>query len=90
MTHIARDSEDRASVLAKMRLPSGLVWPIPITLDVTRDFAAGIQGGDRIGKRARNGAQRRLVQHDIDIATREPAGGRIADVGLHCLDARVV
>ena len=39
------------SVLAKMRLPSGLVWPIPITLDVTPEFAASIKEGDRIGLR---------------------------------------
>ncbi len=39
------------SVLAKMRLPSGLVWPIPITLDVTRDFASGVKEGDKIALR---------------------------------------
>ncbi|HWJ07594.1 MAG TPA: bifunctional sulfate adenylyltransferase/adenylylsulfate kinase [Steroidobacteraceae bacterium] len=39
------------SVLAKMRLPSGLLWPIPITLDVTREFAAGVREGDRIALR---------------------------------------
>jgi sulfate adenylyltransferase len=39
------------SVLAKMRLPSGLVWPIPITLDVTREFAASLKAGDRIALR---------------------------------------
>jgi sulfate adenylyltransferase len=39
------------SVLAKMRLPSGLVWPIPITLDVTREFAGSVKEGDRIALR---------------------------------------
>ena len=39
------------SVLAKMRLPSGLLWPIPITLDVTREFAASVREGDRIALR---------------------------------------
>jgi len=39
------------SVLARMRLPSGLVWPIPINLDVSREFAASIKPGDRIGLR---------------------------------------
>jgi sulfate adenylyltransferase len=39
------------SVLAKMRLPSGLVWPIPINLDVSREFAAGIKSGDRVALR---------------------------------------
>jgi sulfate adenylyltransferase len=34
-----------------MRLPSGLVWPIPITLDVTRDFASSVKEGDRIALR---------------------------------------
>ena len=40
-----------SSVLATMRLPSGLVWPIPINLDVSREFAASIKSGDRIGLR---------------------------------------
>jgi sulfate adenylyltransferase len=39
------------SVLAKMRLPSGLLWPIPVTLDVTRDFASGVKEGDRLALR---------------------------------------
>jgi sulfate adenylyltransferase len=39
------------SVLEKMRLPSGLVWPIPVNLDVSREFASGLKSGDRIGLR---------------------------------------
>jgi sulfate adenylyltransferase len=39
------------AVLTRMRLPSGLVWPIPINLDVSREFAAGLKEGDRIGLR---------------------------------------
>jgi sulfate adenylyltransferase len=46
---LSRDAYD--SVLAKMRLPSGLVWPIPITLDVTREFASSVKEGDRIALR---------------------------------------
>jgi sulfate adenylyltransferase len=42
-------------VLAKMRLPSGLIWPIPVTLDVTREFAAGLKEGDRIALRDAEG-----------------------------------
>ena len=43
---LSREAYD--SVLATMRLPSGLLWPIPITLDVTREFAAGLEEGNRI------------------------------------------
>jgi sulfate adenylyltransferase len=39
------------SVLAKMRLRSGLIWPIPITLDVTPEFASSVKEGDRIALR---------------------------------------
>ena len=39
------------SVLAKMRLRSGLIWPIPITLDVTSEFASSLKEGDRIALR---------------------------------------
>jgi sulfate adenylyltransferase len=39
------------AVLANMRLPNGVVWPIPVNLDVTPDFAAGLKEGDRIALR---------------------------------------
>jgi sulfate adenylyltransferase len=39
------------SVLDKMRLPNGVLWPIPVNLDVTEEFAAGVKIGDTIGLR---------------------------------------
>jgi len=39
------------AVLKDMRLPSGVVWPIPINLDVSREFAAGLKDGDHIALR---------------------------------------
>ncbi len=44
-----------ASVLESMRLPSGVLWPIPINLDVTAAFADGIAEGDTIALRDREG-----------------------------------
>ena len=38
-------------VLATMRLPGGIIWPIPINLDVTREFAAPLKEGDHIALR---------------------------------------
>ena len=43
--------EDYEHVLATMRLPTGVVWPIPINLDVSPEFAAGLREGDRIALR---------------------------------------
>ena len=42
---------DYESVVETMRLCSGVLWPIPITLDVGEDFAGGIGSGDRIALR---------------------------------------
>jgi len=39
------------SVCADLRLANGLLWPMPITLDVTAAFAAGLQPGQRIALR---------------------------------------
>ncbi|OGT35031.1 MAG: adenylyltransferase [Gammaproteobacteria bacterium RIFCSPHIGHO2_12_FULL_37_14] len=39
---------DYESVLLQMRLANGLVWPIPITLDVDEQFAQTIKLGDEI------------------------------------------
>ena len=38
-------------VLGDMRLPSGVLWPIPVTLDVSEDFAASLEPGETIALR---------------------------------------
>ena len=43
--------EDYDSVVKTMRLSSGVLWPMPITLDVSEDFAADITSGDKIALR---------------------------------------
>ena len=43
--------EDYDSVVKTMRLRSGVIWPIPITLDVTEEFAQDIESGDKIALR---------------------------------------
>lgn len=42
---------DYASVCKDMRLADGTIWPIPITLDVTEEFAGNISTGDRLALR---------------------------------------
>src|SRR5690606_34432390 len=39
---------DYESVLRAMRLADGTLWPMPITLDVSEDFAGRLQPGARI------------------------------------------
>jgi sulfate adenylyltransferase len=45
------NKDDYDSVVETMRLGSGVLWPIPITLDVTEEFAGGIKSGDSIALR---------------------------------------
>jgi sulfate adenylyltransferase len=42
---------DYEQVLERMRLADGTLWPIPITLDVSRKFVDGLHPGQRIGLR---------------------------------------
>ncbi|MFW6175176.1 MAG: bifunctional sulfate adenylyltransferase/adenylylsulfate kinase [Chloroflexota bacterium] len=42
---------DYESVCRDMRLSSGALWPLPIVLDVTEEFAAGLSEGDRVALR---------------------------------------
>jgi sulfate adenylyltransferase len=42
---------DYDSVVERMRLADGTLWPIPITLDVSADFAEGIEPGQDIALR---------------------------------------
>ena len=39
---------DYAPVLSDMRLANGLVWPMPVTLDVSQEFADQLTQGEKI------------------------------------------
>ncbi len=47
--------EDYESVVETMRLADGTLWPMPITLDVSEDFAATIEPGQDIALRDQEG-----------------------------------
>ena len=50
---LTRDEYD--GVLNDMRLPTGVLWPIPITLDVSEEFAGELEKGEPIALRDREG-----------------------------------
>ncbi|MBI5233561.1 MAG: bifunctional sulfate adenylyltransferase/adenylylsulfate kinase [Deltaproteobacteria bacterium] len=45
------DKKDYEGVVENMRLSDGALWPIPITLDVTEDFAGRLKTGTKVGLR---------------------------------------
>jgi len=45
------NKDDYDSVVKTIRLKSGVLWPIPITLDVSEEFAADIKSGDKVALR---------------------------------------
>ncbi|MBT8401330.1 MAG: bifunctional sulfate adenylyltransferase/adenylylsulfate kinase [Rhodothermia bacterium] len=47
--------DDYDAVVDSMRLSSGVLWPMPITLDVSEETAAGLKEGDRIALRDQTG-----------------------------------
>ncbi len=47
--------EDYQGVVDDMRLASGVLWPMPITLDVTEEFAGPVNEGDKIALRDQEG-----------------------------------
>ncbi len=42
---------DYESVLKDMRLSDNTIWPMPITLDVSDEFASGVNAGDKVALR---------------------------------------
>jgi sulfate adenylyltransferase len=56
--------DDYDSVVTTMRLTSGVLWPMPITLDVTAKFAEGVQSGDSIALRDLEG----VIVATIEVA----------------------
>ncbi len=67
---------DYESVCANMRLENGLLWPIPITLDVSQEFAGGLTVGGRVALRDAEGVML-AVLHVEEIW--EPDRGREAE-----------
>ena len=47
--------EDYDGVVERMRLASGILWPMPITLDVTEEFASSVKEGETIALRDQEG-----------------------------------
>ena len=58
------DRESYEHVLESLRLPGGELWPIPVTLDVNRDFAQCIESGSRFALRDQEG----LVLAVLDVS----------------------
>ena len=58
------DQESWTSVLESMRLPGSELWPIPVTLDVKRDFAEKLDPGSRLALRDQEG----LTLAVLDVA----------------------
>ena len=42
-------------VVKDMRLPDGTLWPMPVTLDVSAEFASGLEDGQWIALRDKEG-----------------------------------
>ncbi len=55
---------DFDAVCADMRLESGALWPIPITLDVTEEAAEGLAAGDRLALRDPEGVMLAVITVD--------------------------
>ena len=43
--------DDYESVVSGLRLASGVLWPMPITLDVSKEFAGDLKSGDKVALR---------------------------------------
>ena len=56
------EEADYHSVLELMRLESGALWPMPITLDVDDDFAKGLEEGEQIALRDPEGVILAILQ----------------------------
>ena len=49
------DEEAYTSVLESMRLPGGVLWPMPITLDISEEAAAALSAGSSLALRDQEG-----------------------------------
>jgi len=73
-------SADYDSVLSDLRLKSGVIWPIPITLDVSQAFADTLKSGEHIALRDPEGVLIATLQV-ADIWTPDKAAEAMAVFG---------
>ena len=59
------DRDSYEHVLESMRLPGGVLWPVPITLDVDRELGEAIEPGSRLALRDQEG----LVLAVLDVSS---------------------
>ncbi len=72
------DRADYERCLAEMRLASGSLWPMPITLDVSEAFAATLATGDRVALRHPEGMTLAvLTVRDVWTPDREEEAARV-------------
>ncbi len=57
-------NDDYDSVVKSMRLASGVLWPMPITLDVSEEFSATIKAGERVALRDLEGVVLAVLEVD--------------------------
>ena len=55
---------DYESVCDKMRLANGTLWPMPITLDVSKEFAEKLKPGDKVALRDAEGVMLAVIHVD--------------------------
>ena len=67
---------DYERVLGDMRLASGVLWPMPITLDVTPAFADQLELGETIALRDREGVLIATMAVERPLAARQARRGR--------------
>ena len=58
------NEEDYNSVVENMRLKDGSLWPIPITLDVTKEFSKNLKIGEKVALRNLEGVILATIQVD--------------------------
>ncbi len=69
---------DYNAVCANLRLANGTVWPIPVTLDVTEEFAQGLSEGSQVALRDPEGVM--LATLTVDDVYRPDRNAEAASV----------
>jgi len=72
--------KDYESVLADIRLSSGIIWPMPITLDVNKEFTDKVSKGETIALRDREGVMVATIEI-TDIWTPDKAKEAVSVFG---------